>query len=114
MRIKCFTHETPIVMFHGCNLSSFVSLMKQNELNYLLIRYQRGFAAPLDSLQEGNSKGMRASTHASFSFVAVTTTEFNSKALLFIPRPLIKTIRGFRGINRTLRARGLTVEHGYS
>lgn len=74
-----------------------------------------GALPPLQpTLQEGTAKGMRASTHAFLSLVAVTTKSFERKALLFIPRPLIKTIRGFRGIKRTLRARGLTFKCFYS
>jgi hypothetical protein len=77
MKINCFIHETLLVLFHRCNVSSFVSPVQQNDFVYLSICQQRGFAAPLHSLQEGKSKGMRASTHAFLFLVAVTTKPNN-------------------------------------
>ena len=74
-----------------------------------------GALPPLQTtLQEGKAKGMRYEAHSFFFLVAVTTKLFANQALLFIPRPLIKAIRGFRGINRTLRAWGWTVKLFYS
>ncbi len=105
--------ETPVFLFHGCNPSRFVSWVQQIEFIYLKICQQRGFAAPLHSLQEGNLKGMRACTHAYPLLVAVTTNLSNSKALLFKPFFLIETSKK-SVINRTLRARGLTVRTVYS
>lgn len=98
--------ETPLVLFHGCNPSRFVSWVQQNEFIYLKICKQRGFAAPLHSLQEGKPKGMRARAHALFLFVAETTTAINSKALLFKPFFLIKTSKK-SVINRTLKGKEL-------
>lgn len=74
-----------------------------------------GALPPLQTtLQEGKAKGMRYEAHSFFYLVAVTTKLFANQALLFIPRPLIKAIRGFRGINRTLRAWDWTVKLFYS
>jgi len=66
-----------------------------------------GALPPLQTtLQEGKAKGMRASTHAFLFLVAVTTKEFNSKALLFKPFFLKRTSKK-SVINRTLKGRGL-------
>ena len=72
-----------------------------------------GALPPLQTtLQEGKTKECVQARMLSF-LVAVTTKAFNSKALLFKPFFLKMTSKK-SVINRTLRARGLTVKYFYS
>ena len=90
--------------------SSLLSLAKRNtrarfSFFNLLTKNLGGALPPLQTtLQEGAAKGMRLSRMFLF-FRRCNYKIICQSSLLFIPRPLTKTIRGFRGIKRTLRAR---------